>query len=161
MASPWPASPVLAFLLKRARRLRWTRHFPPWFSPFHTCFRHQAQHRWIPIYVHGLCIADHRKSLQRLAAQSRHHAPILSGCGPLKVREPWTQSSYERGMLYLPVQVLFALGCRVDEVKVSSARARCPIKWVFVRGNVVRWPDPGQLGWIWSPVAGIGERPAD
>ncbi|MDP9765160.1 IS701 family transposase [Deinococcus enclensis] len=60
---------MLAFLLKRSRRPRWTRHFPTWFSPFHTCFRHQAQRRWAPMYVQGLCSPAHRKSLQPLADQ--------------------------------------------------------------------------------------------
>ena len=60
---------MLAFLLKRSRYPRWTRHFPTWFSPFLTCFRHQAQRLWAPTYVQGLCSAAHRKSMQPLADQ--------------------------------------------------------------------------------------------
>lgn len=56
-------------MLKRSRRPQWTRHFPTWFSPFHTCFRHRAQQRWAPVYVQGLCRSAHRKSLQPLADQ--------------------------------------------------------------------------------------------
>ncbi|WP_189071143.1 IS701 family transposase, partial [Deinococcus radiotolerans] len=48
---------------------RWTRHFPTWFSPFQTCFRHQAQQRWARVYVQGLCSSAPRKSLQPLADQ--------------------------------------------------------------------------------------------
>lgn len=60
---------MLAFLLKRFRRLKWSRHFPSWFSPFLTCFRHQAQQRWAPVYVQGLCSPAQRKSMQPLADQ--------------------------------------------------------------------------------------------
>ncbi|MEF2280500.1 IS701 family transposase [Deinococcus sp. YIM 134068] len=47
---------------------RWTRHFPTWFAPFLTHFRHRAQRTWAPLYVRGLCSAAHRKSMQPLAA---------------------------------------------------------------------------------------------
>ena len=60
---------MLAFLLKRFRNPRWTRHFPTWFSPFLTCFRHQGQRLWAQRYVQGLCSAVHRKSMQLLADQ--------------------------------------------------------------------------------------------
>ncbi|WP_339097998.1 IS701 family transposase [Deinococcus sp. VB142] len=46
----------------------WTRHFPTWFAPFLTHFRHRAQRTWAPLYVRGLCSAAHRKSMQPLAA---------------------------------------------------------------------------------------------
>ncbi|MFC4424926.1 transposase [Deinococcus navajonensis] len=60
---------MLASLLKRSRRPRWTRHFPTWFSPFLSCWRHQAQHRWAPVYVQGVCRSAQRKNRQRLADQ--------------------------------------------------------------------------------------------
>ncbi|MVN88498.1 IS701 family transposase [Deinococcus sp. HMF7620] len=60
---------MLALLLKRSLLPRWTRHFPTWFSPFLTFFRHQAQRFWAPLYIQGLCSAAPRKSMQPLADQ--------------------------------------------------------------------------------------------
>ena len=47
--------------------LRWKRLFPTWFAPFLSCFRHQAQRRWAPVYIRGLCSTAHRKSIAPLA----------------------------------------------------------------------------------------------
>ncbi|MVN88244.1 IS701 family transposase [Deinococcus sp. HMF7620] len=60
---------MLALLFKRSLLPRWTQHFPTWFSPFLTSFRHQAQRFWASTYIQGLCSAAHRKSMQPLANQ--------------------------------------------------------------------------------------------
>ena len=85
---------MLAFLLKRFRRLEWSRHFPSWFSPFLTCFRHQAQQRWAPVYVQGLCSPAQRKSMQPLADQvapgkQDHLQHFITD-------SPWTTEGLER-----------------------------------------------------------------
>lgn len=85
---------MLAFLLKRFRRLKWSRHFPSWFSPFLTCFRHQAQQRWAPVYVQGLCSPAQRKSMQPLADQvapgkQDHLQHFITD-------SPWTTEGLER-----------------------------------------------------------------
>ena len=85
---------MLPFLLKRFRRLEWSRHFPSWFSPFLTCFRHQAQQRWAPVYVQGLCSPAQRKSMQPLADQvapgkQDHLQHFITD-------SPWTTEGLER-----------------------------------------------------------------